>query len=300
MDLLSAMATFVRVTDAGSLSKAARGLKVSPAAVSRQLTTLERELGAALLVRTTRRIALTEEGRRFYEHAERTVNDAEEARASVREDRAVTGLTTVSAPTALGLAGLDVSLVGLLADNPGLRIDLRLEDHPVDLLADGIDVAIRAGLVPPDSATLIAQTLATSERVIVGAPGYLRRRGEPRKPSDLVAHDAIVHLHVGGGVGVWRLHAGNESQDIAVSGRLRANGLHVLRNAAIHGAGLALLPRFLVAADIQSKRLRALALGGWQPASQAIYALVRVESKNRARVRVFLDHARRHLAAIDQ
>src|SRR5215475_7784636 len=96
VDLLAAMTTFVRVVDAGNLSRAARALRVTPAAVSRQLTALEDELGAPLLVRTTRRIALTDEGRRFYEHAERTVNDAEEARAAVRDDRGVTGRVTVS------------------------------------------------------------------------------------------------------------------------------------------------------------------------------------------------------------
>ncbi len=298
MDLLSAMATFVRVADAGSLSKAARALRVTPAAVSRQLTALEAELGASLLVRTTRRIALTQEGRRFYEHAERTVHDADEARASVREDHAVSGRIAISVPTALGLAGFHVALAELVADNPGLFVDLRLEDHPVDLLADGIDVAIRAGLVPPDSATLVAQPLVTMERVIVAAPGYLRRRGEPRTPEDLVEHDAVVHLHAGTGVGVWQLHAGEQAQSVTVAGRLRITALQVLRDAAVDGAGLALLPRFVVADDLAHKRLRVLVLGGWQPRAQQIYALVRVESKNRARVSVVLEHVRRHLASL--
>ena len=298
MDLLAAMSTFVRVADAGSLSKAARALKVTPAAVSRQLTALEAELGAALLVRTTRRIALTDEGRRFYEHAERTVNDAEEARASVRANHAVTGRVTISMPTALGDTGLHVSLARVAADNPGLFLDLRLEDHPVDLVADGIDVAIRAGLVPPDSTTLVAQSLVTMERVVVCAPAYARRRGEPRNPADLAEHEALVHLHAGTAVGVWQLHASDASESVAVRGALRATGLHILRDAAVHGAGIALLPRFLVAQDLRRNRLRRLALGGWEPRPQQIYALVRVESKNRARVRAVVEQVRAHLASL--
>jgi DNA-binding transcriptional LysR family regulator len=289
VDLLAAMTTFVRVADAGSLSKAARTLRVTPAAVSRQLTALEGELGASLIVRTTRRLALTDEGRRFYEHAERTVHEADEARAAVREDRAVVGRVTISMPTAMVHAGLDAALAELVAGNPGLEIDLRLEDHPVDLLADGIDVAIRAGLVPPDSTTLVAQPLAMLDRAVACAPGYIRRRGEPRTPGELAHHDALVHLHAGNAVGIWQLHRGDELAAVTVRGRLRATALHVLRDAAIEGAGIALLPRFLVV-----RGLRALPLGGWQPRPQQIYALVRVESKNRARVRAVIEamHAR--------
>lgn len=299
MDLLSAMQTFVRVSATGSLSRAARAMKVTPAAVSRQITALEAELGATLLVRTTRRIQLTEEGRRFYEHAERTVGAADEARASVRGDSSITGRVAVSAPTAVGLTGLDVALAELVAANPALAIDLRLEDHPVDLLADGIDVAIRAGLTPPDSTTLVAVRLARTTRVVVAAPSYLRRRGEPRTVAQLAAHAALIHLHAGAGVGVWRLHHGDRSQDVPVTGPLRGTALQVLRDAAVHGAGIALLPQFLVAADLRARRLRALVLGGWQPSRQDVYALVRVESKHRARVRAVLDHTARYFHALD-
>lgn len=298
MDLLSAMATFVRIVDAGSLSKAAETLKVSPAAVSRQLTALEHELGATLVVRTTRRIALTEEGARFREHAERTLDEAEEARASVRRNRAAAGLVTVSAPTAIGLSGLDDAVAALVAKHPGLRIDLRLEDHPVDILADGIDVAVRAGLAPPDSTTFVAHALGATARVLVASPSYLRRRGEPRDPRSLADHDALVHLHAGGGVGVWRLEGDEGLVQVPVTGPLRATALHVLRSGALAGAGIALLPRFLVARDVAEGRLRALDLGGFKPVSQSVHALVRAESNGRARVRVFIERAREHMRAL--
>jgi DNA-binding transcriptional LysR family regulator len=295
MDLLAAMTTFVRVVDAASLSKAARALRVTPAAVSRQLSALEAELGATLLVRTTRRVSVTDEGRRFYEHAERTVADAEEARASVRLDHAVSGLVTLSVPTALGLGVLDASIPELVAANPGLRIDLRLEDHPVDLLADGIDVAVRAGLVPPDTTTLVAQPLARGDRVVVAAPAYVRRRGEPVRPTDLARHDVLVHLHAGADVGVWTLASGDREVRVEVHGPIRTNALHALRNAVLAGAGIALVPRFVVAEDLDAKRLRTLPLSGWCPRTQQIYALVRAEARTRARVRALLDHLRERL-----
>jgi len=298
MDLLAAMTTFLRVVDSGSLSKAARDLRVTPAAVSRQLSALEEELGATLVVRTTRQVSVTEEGRRFYEHAERTVADAEEARASVRADHAVTGLVTVSVPTALGLGVLDVSIPELVAANDGLRIDLRLEDHPVDLLADGVDVAVRAGLVPPDTTTLVAQPLALGERVVVASPAYVKKRGEPARPADLADHDGLVHLHAGADVGVWTLTSGDREMRVEVHGPIRTNALPALRNAAIAGAGIAILPRFVIAEDLDAKRLVTLSLSGWRPRSQQIYALIRAEARSRARVRALLDHLRERLGAL--
>jgi DNA-binding transcriptional LysR family regulator len=297
MDFLGAMTTFLRVVDAGSLSKAAHALDVTPAAVSRQLSALEEELGVALLVRTTRRVIVTEEGRRFYEHAERTVAEAEEARASVRANRAVSGLVTLSVPTAIGLGVLDVSIAGLVATNPGLRVDLRLEDHPVDLLGDGIDIAVRAGLVPPDTTTLAAQPIAEVERVVVAAPSYLKKRGEPARPSDLARHDVLVHLHAGADVGVWTLAADEGEVRVEVRGPIRVNALEALRNAAVAGAGIALLPRFIVAEDLTAKRLRLLPLSGARPRSQQIYALVRAGARSAARVRLLLDHLREQLGA---
>jgi len=297
MDLLGAMTTFLRVVDAGSLSKAARALNVTPAAVSRQVSALEEELGATLIVRTTRHVSVTEEGRRFYEHAKRTVAEAEEARASVRADHAVSGLVTLSVPTALGIGVLDVSVPDLIASNPGLRIDLRLEDHPIDLLADGVDVAVRAGLVPPNTTTLVAQALAQGERVVVAAPKLLKKRGEPELPADLARYDCLVHLHSGADVGTWTLASGDREVRVEVNGPIRTNALHALRTGAIAGSGIALLPRFVVAEDLEAKRLQTLSLSGWRPRRQQIYALVRVEARARARVRVLLEHLKERLGA---
>ncbi len=297
MDVLSAMATFLRVVETGSLSRTARELGITTAAISRQMTALEAELGAALLVRTTRRVAPTEAGRRFYEGAERTVREAEDARASVRGDRTVTGLVSASVSTALGLSLLDVALARLVRDHPGLRVDLRVEDQPVDLIGEGVDVAVRAGLLPPDTTTLVAQPLGRAERVAVASAAYLKTRGEPAHPSDLRDHDCLVLLHAGAGVGVWRFHQGGQSLAVEVKGAYRANALHALRGAAIEGLGVALLPWFLVAPDVGARRLRVLRLGGWAPAAQDVHALVRADARDRARVRTLLAHIKTALEA---
>ena len=295
MDLLGAMTSFLRVADAGSLTRAARTLRVTPAAISRQLTSLEAELGATLLARTTRRVALTDEGRRFYEHARCTLDEAEEARASVRRGNALVGALTVSIPTALALGLLDRSVARLVEKHPGLRVDMRIEDQPVDLVADGVDVAIRAGLLPPDTTALVAQPLASGARVVVAAPRYLARRGEPKTPEALTEHDALIHLHAGAGVGTWTLKREDRSVTLEVRGALRTNALHALRDAAVAGAGVALLPRFMIEDDVRSRRLRVLALDGHHPVGQDVYALVRTEARGRARVRAFLEHVRSDL-----
>jgi DNA-binding transcriptional LysR family regulator len=298
VNLLSAMATFVRVVDSGSLSKAARVLRVTTAAVSRQLSVLEADVGATLLLRTTRRVAVTEDGRAFYVQAARTLAAAEEALAAVRPGRSLAGPLVVSMPTALGLSPLGRSVPELLRAHPGLRIELRLEDQPVDLIADGVDVAVRAGLTPPDTNTLVSHPLTFGPRVVVASPAYLRRRGTPKHPMDLASHDALVHLHAGAGVGTWTLHSGDRAVTVEVRGPYRANALHAIRDAALSGVGVALLPRFLVAADVEEGRLRALSLGGHSPGGQQIYALIRTEARGKARVRAFLEHARTCLVSM--
>ncbi len=297
MDLLGGMLAYLRVVDAGNLTKAARALRVTPAAISRQLSALESELGATLVIRTTRSLAMTEEGRRFYEHARRTVAEAEEARASVRADHAISGRISVSVPTALGVSLLDLSIVDLVVKHPGLRVELRLEDHPVDLLGEGVDVAIRAGLSAPETNALVARLVTETARVIVGAPSYLKRRGEPVHALELTDHDALVHLHAGSGVGAWRLERDGEALSIEVRGPFSANSFLALRNAAIAGAGLAQLPHFLVAKDLEEGRLRVVPMGGWGAPPQKIFSIIRAEAKRQPKIRAFLDHAHRALVA---
>ncbi|HEU4406663.1 MAG TPA: LysR family transcriptional regulator [Polyangiaceae bacterium] len=291
MDLLAQMATFVRVVEAGSLSAAARDLRLSPAAVSRQLGDLEARLGGALVRRTTRALAVTDAGRRYYAECVRLLRELDEAGELVREGAAVRGQLTVSAPVTFGLARVWPALPALLGAHPGLRVDLRLEDRVIDLVADNVDVAIRVSVAMPDSASLVAHELARYERLVVAAPSYLRRRGTPKTPEALASHEALVHASGGGGVGAWRLARGGREVVVRPEGAVRTNALYVLRDAAVRGLGVALLPTWLVDDELASGALRAL-LRDWAAPAAAVVAVHRTELRGVARVRALLDHLR--------
>nr|WP_276602834.1 LysR family transcriptional regulator [Nannocystis pusilla] len=199
MDLLSQMATFVRIVEGGSLSAAARRLRLSTPAISRQLRALEEELGATLVLRTTRRLTVTEVGRAYYERCVQILREVEEAQTAARRSDAVEGRLVVAASVTFGGLRVAPTLPALFAAHPRLRVDLRLEDRLTDLVGDGVDVAIRATtLLPQASDALIAVPLSTVPRVAVAAPSYLRRRGEPKEPAALARHDALVQVYGSG------------------------------------------------------------------------------------------------------
>ena len=295
MDLLDKMATFVRVIDVGSFSAAAKQLRLSPAAVSRQIATLEGELGISLLRRSTRRMAITPSGRLYYERCLRILRDVDEAQAIGRGD-AADGLLQVSASVTFGLARVVPHVRSLMLAHPGLRIDLRLEDRLVDLVVEDVDVAIRVGSPAPDRTDLIAQKLLEFPRVVVAAPEYLKRRGEPRTPEALAKHDGLTNAADPAARASWSL--GGEGRE--VRGRVNvvfsSNAPHALRELALAGAGLALLPRFLVADDLRRGALRHV-LPAWQSESVTANAIFRSKHKEAPRIRMLVEHLRRAYAA---
>lgn len=284
MDLIDQMRTFVRIVDAGSLSAAARARRLSLAAVSRQLGALEQELGAALVVRSTRRLAVTESGQRWYAHCARILRELDDARADVADTREVRGTVVISASITFGLAHVVPRLERLAREHGGLEIDLRLEDHVIDLIGDGVDVAIRAGVRPPDSTSIIAHPLSRFRRVAVAAPGYLRRRGAPRHPRDLERHDALTQRRPGFELTEWRFERGGEIVEVRPRARLRSGSPLVLRDWALAGAGIALLPEWLV----DPAKLRRL-LDGWATPLIESWALHRVELRGSPRVRAVVE-----------
>jgi DNA-binding transcriptional LysR family regulator len=289
MDLLAQMATFVKVVDAGKLSTAARALRLSLAAVSRQLSALEEEVGGPLLLRTTRKLTVTEGGQRYYEHCLRVLREVDAAQRCVRAGHSVAGLLTVTAPVTFGLARLSSHLPSLLTAHPGLRIDLRLEDRITDLVAEGVDVAIRGGSALPDSSLLIARPLTSYPRVVVASPGYLRRRSEPKTPADLSRHDALIHLGGSGIADRWRFSKDGSESVIELRGALRTNAVYVLRDSAIAGLGVALLPDWLVADDVAAGRLKLL-LRGFATPPTTVSAVHRTELRGAPRVKALIDH----------
>jgi DNA-binding transcriptional LysR family regulator len=291
MDRLEQMSTFVRVVEAGSLTRAAQQLRLSSAAVSRQLSSLEAELSTSLILRTTRQMNVTEAGRLFYERCVRILREIGDARDAVMQPRGVHGLLTVSAAVTFGLALIAPHVPRLLLRHPGLRIDLRLEDRAIDLLGDAVDIALRANLPPPDSTEVVAQPFTTWQRVLVASPSYLRRQGVPRDPAALANHEALVHLPAGAATGTWQLERDGRRLDVQVKGAFRSNALSALREAAIAGAGIALLPDWLVAGELESGALRAL-LSDWRVPAAEVFALVRSDVRGTPRVARFLDYFR--------
>jgi len=297
MDLLAQMATFVRIVEGGSLSAAARRLRLSTPAISRQLRALEEELGATLVLRTTRHLKVTDVGRAYYERCVRILREVEEAQTSARQADAVEGRVVVAASVTFGGLRVAPTLPALFAAYPRLRVDLRLEDRLSDVIGDGIDVAIRATtLLPTDSDALIAVPLVSVPRVTVAAPGYLRRRGEPKEPAALARHDALVQVY-GSGVPAtrWRFARPPREETVQVREVLACNVLAVLRDAAVAGLGVAQLPDWLVAPELAAGSLRAI-LPQWSCARASVAALYRVELRGAPRVRAFVDHLRRALA----
>lgn len=286
MDLLAQMQTFVRIVEGGSLSAAARRLRLSLPAVSRQLAALEEEMGVPLVVRSTRRLHVTEAGRRYHEHCLRVLRDIDEVRDDLRGD-VVRGTLVVSASLTYGSIAIAPRLPALAERYPGLTIELRLEDHLVDLVGD-VDVAVRAGATPPDRADLVAHPLVTMERVLVASPRLLRKHGTPRTPAELAPLPKLGQVTPSGVLVAWSLVREDERETVAPrDSRLRSNAPLTLRDFALGGAGIAFLPSWLVAEDLAAGRLRRV-LPAWSSGPMPAFALYRTELRGTPRLRALL------------
>lgn len=296
MELLSKLRAFRRVFEAGTITAAARSLEVSGPAVSRALAALEEELDARLFIRTTRRVVATDAGRALYAHSVRLDHELEAARRSVRAGDRLHGRLTVSAPVALGLDRLVSWLPGLLADHPGLAIDLRLEDRAVDLVAEGVDVAVRAGATPRSSASLVARKLYRARRVLVAAPAYLRMRGTPAAPQELARHDLLMLLGHTHDDDRWRFRRRGRTSEIAVRWRLRSSSPLALLAAARRAAGITLLPDWMVQDSLSSGELVAL-LVDEETDGVDVHALYPVALRDAPRIRLYLEALQANLGA---
>jgi DNA-binding transcriptional LysR family regulator len=291
VDLLAHLATFVRIVDTGSLSGAARSLGVSLPAVSRQLRSLEKQLGLTLVVRSTRRLSVTEDGRQWYGRATRVLAELEEGRRASGSSHGVRGTLVVSAAITLGNELVVPRLARLHRTHPDLRIDLRLEDRVVDLVGDGVDVALRGGVAPPDTTSFVAIPVLRFQRVLVASPTYLRKRAAVREPEQLVGHDCLTQLGPAGPLSRWRFVRGADERTVQVDGPIRTNAPLALRDLAVAGLGFALLAKWLLGKDLEAGRLRRT-LPDWETPDITIWSIYRSELRGSPRIRAFLEAIR--------
>ncbi|WP_421708332.1 LysR family transcriptional regulator [Algihabitans sp.] len=283
---INEMEIFVRVVQAKSFSAAARALDLSPSAVSKQIGRLEDRLGARLLNRTTRQLSLTEVGQAFYQRAERIIADIVEAEQAVGDLHAAPrGLLRVNAPVAFGRLHMAPLLPKFLESYPEISVELTVNDRFVDLIEEGMDLALRIGELADSS--LIAKRLAPNHRVVCAAPAYLAARGTPRLPADLQKHNCMTYTFRTNRHD-WRLEKDGVAEAVTVSGNLETNYAEVLMAAALAGSGIVLLPLWLAGPQLTSGELVEV-LPDWQAQDSAIYAVYPHARHLSPKVRVFVD-----------
>jgi DNA-binding transcriptional LysR family regulator len=255
---LESVATFAAIAASGSFTQAARQLVLSKSVVSERLKELESSLGTKLVQRTTRHVALTPDGAAFYERAKRILREAELAASELAERRGtVAGSLRISAPVSFGYLHLGSALLGFLARYPEVDLTLDLEDRFVDLFREGYDAVIRHG--PVDGKRVIVKSLASSRRLLVASPAYLKRSGKPTSLEELEQHRGIIYSYRGGGD--WRFKVGSRFTTVQPRTVLRVNNGLVMREAAEKGLGLALLPTFFLDRALKKRTLTALDIG---------------------------------------
>jgi DNA-binding transcriptional LysR family regulator len=305
MDKLAAMATFVRVVEAGSFSAVAHESGATQSAVSKQVAALERELGARLLTRTTRSLALTEEGARYFEQARRLVAEIAEAEETLKlGERQLSGWLRIAASVGFGRLKLMPIVQSFLAANPGLKIDLRLHDDFIDLVEHGIDAAVRIGELPDSS--LLARRVGTAYRMPMAHRRYLRSLPKgveaPRVPEDLGRHNCIVYTEVAMR-NDWTLVAGAGAMErvgtrrtVHIEGNLQTNSSEVIRASVLAGMGIAYAPTWLFEKELNKGEVQRV-LPDWEALPIPIQIVTPAQRRHSAKVKAFGEHVARELAS---
>lgn len=288
MDKLTALRVFRRVAELASFSATARALRLSNAAVSKNVRELEEELGAQLLQRTTRRVHLTAAGERYYATVVAVLDELERADSDASEQSgAPRGRLRVAAPMSFGLSELAAQVAAFGNLYPDLTIDLELNDRFVDLIQEGFDIAIR-GSGPLSDSNLVAKKLVDIERVVCASPDYVARHGQPQSPQGLARHRCLVYS-LSSKPGVWTFHRGKAKVTVKARAALFVNSSLALTTAAAAGAGVALLPHFAAKTPLANGHLVRL-LPAWSSEPQALYALYPRHRFTSRIVRLFVEH----------
>jgi LysR family transcriptional regulator, regulator for bpeEF and oprC len=294
MDRLKTLEIFQAVADKASFVRAANALNLSTPVVTRAVQDLEKLLGARLLQRSTRRVTLTAEGVRVLERGRALLRAFDELTAdSGRSASEMTGDIRLTAPASFGASRLGPVLARFMARHPHLRVELVSTDAPLDLVEHGIDLALRVASELPGS--LIARQIGEAGMSVFGAPAYLEHRGVPRHPEELPRHDCLIYSGTGRKT-PWRFtHAATRQRvEPAIDGKLCTNSGEALLAAAVHGSGLALLPRFVAEEAVARGKLRAV-LEDWVSPALGVYLAYSSRRQQPLRVRALIEHLAREL-----
>lgn len=285
MDSLQSMRLYVRAIELGSFSAVAREAKIGQPTVSKVISALEKDLGVRLLERTTTSLAPTDEGRRFYERSKHVLEDYADAIADVRgQTQRPVGRLAISAPMGLGELRLNTLVLQFLAKYPEIEIELNLTDRIIDLVEDGIDVAIRIGDALPPNA--VARNVAWSPRLLVATPDYVKRAPRIRRPEDLAEHQYIAYARSAIGVQL-EFSKGAENITVPTRGRYRVNSSLALRECFLEGIGVGSAPAWLVQDLLDAGRLVRL-LPQWHIPPHSVHLVTPSRRYQPLRARTFL------------
>lgn len=288
MSQLEDMQIFTTTVDAGSFTAAADRLGLSKQFISRRIMALEERLGARLLIRTTRKLSITDTGRSYYERALKIIEEVDEAEQLVANQNATPrGSLRISAPMSFGTLHLGPAIARFMAQYPEVRIEMDLSDRFVDIVGEGYDMAVRIGQL--NDSSLVARQIAPTQLVLCASPAYLKQRGVPKTPAELKAHDCLLYghnRHV-----EWMLSDKGKPLLQPVTGRLRANNGELSRDAAIAGLGIALLPTFIVGEALREKKLKTV-LDAYLPPPLGIYTVYPQHRQSSQTVKAFSEFLR--------
>ena len=286
MDKLTSLRAFVKVVELGSFSEAGRSLRLSRSAISKYIADLERDLGVQLIHRTTRRVSPTENGQIYFERTLSVLAELDAADQAVAHLQSTPrGLLRVNAPMSFGTIRLGPLIADFMAQYPDLQIQLVLSDEHVDPVQGGLDVTLR--IAELDSSSLLARKLADVDRVICASPAYFKKHGTPSHPDDLRNHQCLTYGFLSTG-NQWKLSGADGDHWIAPPWTLCANNAEVLRDAAVKGRGIAVLPVFLAEDELKSGAL-VPCLGDYKPPQLSLYAIYPPTRHLSVKVRLFID-----------
>jgi len=286
MDRIDAMQAFVTVADLQGFAPAARKLGLSPSAVTRLIAALEEHLGARLLQRTTRQVTLTDVGSRYLERARRILADVEEAEDAVEGERIRPGgRLVISAPVGFGRLHVSPVVSAYLKRYPEVGTDLRLSDRVINLVEEGVDLAVRIGHLP--DSTLVARHVGEMRRIVVAAPEYLKAHGEPKRPAEISAHDTIQFGAMTAAPD-WRFVEGNSEIRVSPTPRFATNSADAALQHAEAGGGLTRVLAYQAAASLKAGRLK-IVLAKFEQPPLPIHIVYPTSRLLSAKVRTFID-----------